>query len=127
MRGARAGPLHNFRGNLDTHCPPDRGPRLVMTHRQPLWHHLQCQAFLEKLVRVNERGKADEWAPLCTPTPLGPSVGLKANIPAPWLLLSADTASGDLAAGTQTAGWFLLAFVGSEQTRETLLRILPKA
>lgn len=27
----------------------------------------------------------------------------------------------------QAAGWFLLEFVRSEQTRETLLRILPKA
>ena len=61
------------------------------------------------------------------PPPLGLSMDLKANIPVSWLLHSADAASGDLAAGTQTTGWFLLVFVESEQTREILPRILPKA
>ena len=45
------------------------------------------------------------------PPPLGLPMVIKANILVPWLLHSADTASRDLAAGTQTAGWFLLAFV----------------
>lgn len=67
-----------------------------------------------------------------SPTPLPElSKGLRANTPVPWLLHSADTASGEATApsttGTQAAGWFLLAFVRSEQTRETLLRSLPKA
>lgn len=64
---------------------------------------------------------------IARPPLLGLSMGLKANIPVPWPLSFAETAFGDLAAGMQTAGWFLLAFVGSEQTRETLLRIPPKA
>jgi hypothetical protein len=65
------------------------------------------------------------------PQPWGLSMGLQTNTPMPWLLHSADAASGEATApstaGMQAAGWFLLAFEGSEQTRETLLRILPKA
>lgn len=80
---------------------------------------------------MNERCKAEGWALLCMLPPMGLSTGLTANPPVPWPLHSADAASGEAAApstaGAQTAAWFLLAFVRSEQTRETLLRILPKA
>lgn len=78
-----------------------------------------------------EGGKAEGWALLCMLPPVGLSTGLTANPPVPWPLRSADTASGEATApstaGAQTAGWFLLAFVRSEQAWETLLRILPKA
>lgn len=68
---------------------------------------------------------------LSTAPPLGLHTGFRADTPVLPLLHSADTASGEATvlstAGMQAAGWFLLEFVRSEQTRETLLRILPKA
>lgn len=79
-------------------------------------------------MHLNERDKVEGGLSFACPP--ATAKALK-QTPLPWLLLSADAASEEATApstaGTQTAGWFLLAFVRSEQTRETLPRILPKA
>lgn len=62
---------------------------------------------------------------LCIVPPLGLHTGFRADTPVLPLLHSADAASREATAlstaGMQAAGWFLLEFVRSEQTRETLL------
>lgn len=78
-----------------------------------------------------EQDKQSWGALLCRAPPLELHSSLRADSPELPLLHSADTASGEATAlstaGMQAAGWFLLEFVRSERTQETLLRILPKA
>lgn len=98
---------------------------------ESFWYHSWYQPFLEKQEMCACECAEPTREFVAHSPPLGLSTGFRANTPVPWLLHSADAASGEAmapsTAGMQAAGWFLLAFVRSEQTRETLLRLLPKA